>query len=89
MKECRDGKKLTHDNCRVGMSVRLTENMKSSAMLSHAKLSAGTCGTVIEHCREGKTDANNYKRVLKVKWPEFVWSHSEADMQSYFVINEH
>ena len=82
MKECRDGKKLTHDNCRVGMSVRLTKDMKSST--TNDKLSAGDCGTVIQHCREGIIPT----RVLKVKWGEIVWYHDEADMQN-FVINEH
>ena len=68
------------------MSVRTTIDMKSSA--NNDKLSAGDCGTVIKHCREGYRDENNFTRVLKVKWPEFVWNHNEAAMQ-YLVINEH
>ena len=67
--------------------MRLTEDMTASN-IKNAKLSAGDCGTVTEHCREGITSANNYTRVLKVKWGEIVWDHSEANMQS-FVINEH
>ena len=70
------------------MSVRLTKDMKSSA--TNDKLSAGTCGTVIEHCREGiYRDEDNITIVLKVKWGEIVWNHSEASMQSHLVINEH
>ena len=70
------------------MSVRLTKDMKSAT--TNDKLSAGDCGTVIEYCREGiYTDENNYTTVLKVKWPERVWNHSEAYMQPYLVINEH
>ena len=68
------------------MSVRTTEDMKVS--FYNAKLSAGTCGTVIQHCREGITDADNFTRVLKVKWGEIVWNHSEAYMKT-LVINEH
>ena len=68
------------------MSVRPTEDLTST---TNDKLSAGTCGTVIEHCREGiYTDANNFTRVLKVKWGEIVWNHSEAYMKT-LVINEH
>ena len=86
MKECRDGEKLTHDNCRVWLSVRLTKDMSASA--TNDKLSAGTCGTVIEHCREGFMGADNITRVIKVKWGENVWYHSEVDMQ-YLVIYKH
>ena len=88
MKECRDGEKLTHDNCRVGMSVRATEDIKSS--FYNDKRSAGDCGTVIVHydCRESiYTGADNFI-VLRVKWGEREWNHNEAYMQS-FVINEH
>ena len=67
------------------MSVRTTEDLTAT---DGAKLSAGTCGTVKQHCREGITDEDNYTRVLRVKWGERVWDHSEAYMQ-YFVINEH
>ena len=70
------------------MSVRATKDI--SILYKEKKLSAGTCGTVIEHCREGITDADNFTRVLSVKWGEIVWDHSEASMsKSYFVINEH
>ena len=88
MKDCGgSGEKLTHDNCRVGMKVRTTIDMTSSNKGN--KLSAGDCGTVTEHCREGiYTDADNYTCVLKVNWEEIVWDHSEAYMH-YLVINEH
>ena len=69
------------------MSVRLTKDMKSSA--TNDKLSAGTCGTVTEHCREGIYTLFYTDEVLKVKWGEIVWNHSEASMQSHLVINEH
>ena len=68
------------------MSVRTTEDRTSP--FYNAKLSAGTCGTVIQHWREGIIGADNITRVLRVKWGEIVWGHSEASMQ-YFVINEH
>ena len=69
------------------MKVRTTIDMKSAT--TNDKLSAGDCGTVIQHCREGIcTGADNIIRVLKVKWGEIVWDHSEAGMQS-LVINEH
>ena len=69
------------------MSVRTTIDMKSSA--NNDKLSAGDCGTVIQHCREGIcTGADNIIRVLKVKYGEREWNYSEAHMQS-LVINEH
>ena len=67
--------------------MRTTIDRKSSA--NNDKLSAGDCGTVIQHCREGIcTGADNIIRVLSVKWGERVWNHSEANMQN-FVINEH
>ena len=67
--------------------MRTTIDMKSAT--TNDKLSAGDCGTVIQHCREGiYTGADDITMVLKVKLGEIVWNHSEADMQ-YFVINEH
>ena len=69
------------------MKVRTTIDMKSAT--TNDKLSAGDCGTVIQHCREGIcTGADNIIRVLSVKLGERVWDLSEAFMQ-YFVINEH
>ena len=69
------------------MKVRTTIDMKCAT--TNAKLSAGDCGTVIEHCREGIcTGADNIIRVLKVKWGEREWNYSEAFMQS-LLINEH
>ena len=69
------------------MSVRITIDMTAS--FYNPKLSAGDCGTVIQHCREGIcTGADNIIRVLKVKYGEIVWDLSEAVVQ-YLVINEH
>ena len=69
------------------MKVRTTIDMKSAT--TNDKLSAGDCGTVIQHCREGIcTGADNIIRVLKVKYGEREWNYSEAHMQS-LVINEH
>ena len=67
--------------------MRTTIDMKSAT--TNDKLSAGDCGTVIQHCREGIcTGADNIIRVLKVKYGEREWNYSEAHMQS-LVINEH
>ena len=66
--------------------MRITKDISSSA--TNDKLSAGACGTVIVHNREGFMSAGNITRVLKVKWGAQEWDFDSANMQ-YLVVNEH
>ena len=63
--------------------MRLTKDMKSSA--TNDKLSAGTCGTVKAHCREGiYIDEDYITIVLRVKWGEDVLGSSESQDDNLF-----
>ena len=78
------------------MSVRITKD-RTTSNNKNAKLSAGTCGTVKAHCREGiYIDEDYITIVLRVKWGEDVLNWDNAHMQYWdnanmqsLVINEH
>ena len=89
LRECRpDGKPLTHDNCKVGMRVKTLREFTSGD--GKTVISAGSCGTVKEHIREGRKYKNEGTVYLTVKWEEdrrdIVWDHYDL---GGLIVSEH
>jgi hypothetical protein len=68
VKECRNGQRLTHDNCSVGQSVLRTTHTMVDANGGEA-IAAGARGRIAEHSREGeKWEGEASLVVLVVTW---------------------